>query len=211
MLTNHPTSLRVDIAGLAALLLVVLASSPAGALNTISLAPADQSVEIDSTFTVDVIMDFDDVTVGGGIEIAFDPRVTFVSFVFGPAFTGNFLMWGPEAGETVQPLEISIGWWITEEPFGELGLQTVGQLTFSADAAGTGQLITSSASAFTPGPFYGPVDPGTALTVQFGDSVINVSDPNGTPVPSLSPVLIGLLAVLLGSTGLYFRVQRGNA
>ena len=69
MLTNHPTSLRIDIAGLAALLLVVLASSPAGALNTISLAPADQSVEIDSTFTVDVIMDFDDVTVGGGSRL----------------------------------------------------------------------------------------------------------------------------------------------
>ena len=65
-----------------AAVIVLLGSTPANALNIVSLDPIEQVVGVGSDFTLDLIMDFDDVTVGGGLEITYSSDLTFLSFIF---------------------------------------------------------------------------------------------------------------------------------
>jgi hypothetical protein len=199
------TKVRCAVAGLITAVILVLGSSPAYALNVISLDPAVQSVEVGSEFMVDLMMDFDDVTVGGGVEITLDPLLTFLSFDFDPAFTANFGLTGPLAGETVQPLEIGFGWFLLTPVGGATGTYTVGQLTFRAEASSASQVISTAGSALTPGPFFGPGS-GTPMSVQFGQASVTISspaatggDPAGT-APEPGPALM----LGLGLTGLAF-------
>ena len=73
-----------------AVVLVLLGSAPAEALNVIGLSPDSTYAETGTDFTLDLTMDFDELTVGGGVEVGYDSAVlTFLSFSFDPAFTGT--------------------------------------------------------------------------------------------------------------------------
>ncbi|MCP4904460.1 MAG: PEP-CTERM sorting domain-containing protein [bacterium] len=154
--------------------------------NCIYLNPDTQDVLLGNTFQVDLMMDFSDVTVGGGVEITYDPLVLFQSFAFDPSFVGDFGLSSPTNNSLVQPLEIGFGFFVLSEPHGESGLHTVGSATFLAIGTGTLQMITTGSSASSPGPFYDPLS--TPLSVNFGSSSVDI-----TPIPEPSTAaLIGL-------------------
>ena len=174
---------------------VFLSASNGIALNSIYLTPPTQTVVLGDTFNVELMMDFDDVTVGGGVEIAFDSLVLFQSFVFDPGFSANFGLSSPAPGETVQPLEIGFGFFFGIAPFGETGLHHVGTLTFFAAGFGSTQMITTGSSASSPGPFFSPTDSLNPLVVDFGGATVDI-----VPIPEPSTALLfGLGLVTLGA------------
>ncbi len=66
-------------------LLVLVLRTPAQALSLLSLDPAFQEVGLGSQVTVDLRMQFDEATVGGGLDLFYDPtQLDFVSFQFHP-------------------------------------------------------------------------------------------------------------------------------
>lgn len=182
----------------AALLLLGASQASAFGVNSIYLTPPDQSVVSGGTFDVNLVMNFDDVTSGGGVEITFDPLVLFQSFSFDPAFTQNFVPITPVDGETTQPLNIGFGFFVPVAPYGEVGLHTIGTLTFQAVGIGTTQMITTGASALgtSPGPFYS--SPGaTLLPVNFSGASVSI-----LPIPEPSTaILLGLGLILASATG----------
>lgn len=71
-------------------LLLMAAASGASAAG-VRLSPALQGASVGQTVKVDIVIDFsDEPTVGGGIDIVYDPRVLrYESFAFGPTFADN--------------------------------------------------------------------------------------------------------------------------
>ena len=66
-----------------AIVVLGLGSTSANALNIIGLSPVSQSAEEGSDFAIDIFMDFDEVTTGGGFEVTFDSsELTFLTFRF---------------------------------------------------------------------------------------------------------------------------------
>jgi len=205
-MTTDYTRARCAAAGLILTAIIVFSSTPAHAANIISPVPAVLSVEVGSEFVVDLIMSFDDVTVGGGVEVSFDPLLSFVSFQFDPLFTANFGLTGPAPGEAVQPLEIGFGWFLLTPIGGETGTHTIGQLTFHADGESASSFIRTASSALLPGPFFGPGAGLGPMSVQFGEAAVSIvagaSSSPGTSVPEPSSALLVLVA--LGLTGLAY-------
>ncbi len=157
-----------------AAVIVLLGSTPANALNLVGLSPIEDIVEVGSDFTLDLMMDFDDVTVGGGVEITYSSDLTFLSFTFDPGFTANFGLLSPAPGETVLPLEIAFGWLIFTGIGGETGKYTVGQLTFHAAGVGPAAIVTTAVSSSLAGPYYGPANPSVPLAVEFGSATLTI-------------------------------------
>jgi hypothetical protein len=77
-------SIRLAIIVLAGIWLG-FAAGAARALNIVSLTPITQEVSLGETVLVSVEIQFDDPTLGGGIDLLFDESVLeFVSFAFDP-------------------------------------------------------------------------------------------------------------------------------
>ena len=165
-----------------------LNSTSANALNRIDFGPTTQTIQAGSDFTLDIVMNFDDVTVGGGIEVTYSPGLTFLSFNFDPTFTANFGLAGPDPGSIAPSLEISFGWLIFTGIGGETGTHTVGQLAFSANGPGPVQIVMAEESNGAAGPYYGPANFSSPMAVEFGSATINVA-----PIPEpQSSLLIGM-------------------
>ncbi|MDC1295432.1 hypothetical protein N8077_03740 [Myxococcota bacterium] len=147
----------------------------ASAQNIVLLTPFSQSIELeDDSVTVDLEIDFADVTSGGGVEVTYDAtRLSFDSFEFDPGL--EFLLVGPELGAVGQPLEIGAGLILFPEPLGVSGLQTIGTLTFTPLAEGEA-FVQTSASSTSPGPFFSPGS-GAPLPVTFSGATIDVPEP----------------------------------
>jgi hypothetical protein len=160
----------------------------ASAQNAVTLMPHVQSIELeDSSVTVDLEIDFADVTVGGGVEVTYDAtRLRFVSFEF--QAEQSFLLTGPALREVAQPLEIGNGWMIFAPPFGVSGLQTIGTLTFTPMAEGEA-FVQTAPSLISPGPFY-PPDGASPLTVMFGGATIVVPEPGFATGLAIGGVLL---------------------
>lgn len=179
--------------------LVILSASQAAALNSIALTPATGTVAAGDQVNISLIMNFDDVMSGGGLEISYDDLgLSFVSFSFDVGFGGNFGLSAPVAGDSTNPLSIGFGFFSTAPPYGVSGEQLIGTLVFEALAPGIGltSTISTGASSVFPGPFYGPADPMNPLVVAFGSTQVMVSSPAPIPEPSTA------LLLLVGLTGL---------
>ena len=178
--------------------LVILSASQAAALNSIELTPATGTVAAGDQINISLIMNFDDVMTGGGLEVSYDAvGLSFVSFSFDVGFGGNFGLSAPAAGDSTNPLSIGFGFFSTAPPFGVSGEHLIGTLVFEALAPGIGltSTISTGASSVFPGPFYGPADT-NPMVVAFGSTQVMVSSPAPIPEPSTA------LLLLVGLTGL---------
>ncbi len=170
-------------------------AGPAFALNSIDLDPASLTVNQGENFSIQLTMNFDEATVGGGLEVTYTTNVSFVSFEFNPSLTNTFGLSGPANSAPGQPLEIGFGFFTMSDPPGVSGSHVIGTFTFNALAVGPTQFITTASSALSPGPFYGPADPLVPMTVSFGSSAVTV-----VPEPSTAILMfLGLLG--LGACG----------
>lgn len=171
-------------------------STPASALNSILPIFSAISVEEGSTFTIDIMMDFDEITVGGGVEVTFGPSVTFQSFAFDSGFPGVWGVSGPANDETAQPLNIGFGLFLPIAPFGFSGQHLVGTLTFLAGNAGSWNVGTAGSPAGSPtGPFASPYTPYDSLEVSYGSTLVQV-----TPVPEPSSAALMALGLAFLAT-----------
>jgi hypothetical protein len=168
----------------------------ARALNLISLTPITQEASLGETVLVALQIQFDDPTLGGGVDIVFDVSVLgFVSFEFDaglgddPAF--RLTPSDPAGGNR---LVLGFG-----DFAGLAGSRTVGTFTFDAVGPGTASLTTVS-NALPAGPFISAASPPDLLLVEFEGSTVEVVPEPGT---------LGLLA--LGSGGLLLVGSRSRA
>jgi hypothetical protein len=185
----------------AAIAILGLNSTSANAVNRIDFTPALQSMQVGSDLTLDIVMNFDEVTVGGGLEITYSPGLTFLSFDFDPNFSANFGLTGPDPGSVDPALEISFGWLIFTGIGGETGTHIVGQLVFRANGPGPVQIVMAEESTGSAGAYYGPANLNSPMIVEFGSATINV-----VPIPEpQTGMLIGL-----GLLGLSWAGGRGS-
>ena len=178
--------------------LVILSASQAAALNSIELTSATGTVAAGDQINISLIMNFDDVMTGGGLEVSYDAvGLSFVSFSFDVGFGGNFGLSAPAAGDSTDTLSIGFGFFSTAPPFGVSGEHLIGTLVFEALAPGIGltSTISTGASSVFPGPFFGPADT-NPMVVEFGSTQVMVSSPAPIPEPSTA------LLLLVGLTGL---------
>lgn len=187
-------SLFVSIAAL-----VMFSASQAAALNSIELTPTTQTVTVGDQVNILLSMNFDDVTTGGGFEVSYDSiGLSFVSFSFDSAYGGfTAIEMAPADGYLANPFEIGFGFFSVAPPYGVSGENVIGTLVFEALAPGAGatSTISTSASNYVPGPFYGPADL-NPLVVTYGSAQVLVSSYPPIPEPSTA------LLLLVGLTGL---------
>ena len=178
--------------------LEILSASQAAALNSIELTPATGTVAAGDQINISLIMNFDDLMTGGGLEFSYDAvGLSFVSFSFDVGLGGNFGLSAPAAGDSTDTLSIGFGFFSTAPPFGVSGEHLIGTLVFEALAPGIGltSTISTGASSVFPGPFFGPADT-NPMVVEFGSTQVMVSSPAPIPEPSTA------LLLLVGLTGL---------
>ena len=198
---SRPSSTRLRLKEflLATFVLGGLFAAPASALNSIVLDPTELTVTEGDTFTLQMVMDFDDPTTGGGLEITYDSLVSFISFDFDAGLGDTpFFRMPPAANDTNQPLELGFGFFMSPAS----GQRVVGTFTFRAEGVGTSQFVTLAPSGLIPGPFYGPLDPMNPMDVTFGSSAITiVAAQNIVPEPSATLLMfVGLVGLSLYPT-----------
>lgn len=182
--------------------LLLLGASQATALNSLELGQATQDGD---HLNISLMMNFEDRTNGGGLEILFDSSVfSFVSFDFDSGFSG-FPGFSSVNHLAENEISVSFGFFTFAPPYGWMGAQTVGALTLKAlstTGVGTTSTVTTAASALIPGPFYGAVNgQSIQLDVAYGSTEVTVASPV-VPEPSTA------LLLLVGLAGLSYRPVR---
>lgn len=185
---------------LAILVLVgVWISFPVGAaraLNIISPTPVSYEASLGERVELILQMQFDEATLGGGVDLLFDPSVLdFVSFEFDPGL-------GDDPGFRLTPSS-PINGNLLVLGFGDFngiaGSRAIGTVTFDAVGVGVANLSTSP-NAQPAGPFVSAASPLDLLLVDFEASTVTVVPEPGT---------LGLL--ILGSGGLVLLGSKGGA
>ena len=168
----------------------LITTSPAAALNTISLSTIGASPLVGEFVDVQISMTFDDSTFGGGVALTYDQSVlSFDSFVFDGAFTANSGVVRPVSGSIENPLIIQFGWFFTPSPIGETA---IGTFRFLANA-GT-PMTTISSAMDTSSPFAGSLG---ELTVDFSSTQLAIVPEPGSALLLLTG--LAMLAVRRGS------------
>jgi hypothetical protein len=157
-----------------------------------------QTVAEGENFSIQLSMDFDEATTGGGLQISYDSLVSFISFDWDESFMANFGRTAPADNEAAQPITLGFGYFSFAPPFGFSGQHDIGTLTFQALGAGATQFVTAAASSLIPGPFYGPANPSAPMTLSYGQAEIEIVPVVPVPEPSAS------LLMFLGLAGLSF-------
>jgi hypothetical protein len=171
-------------------LTAALIGLPAGAtraLNLVSLDPVVDDVSVGETVLVLVQMQFDEPTIGGGLEVLFDQSILeFSGFDFDPGLGDDpSLRLMPSTPAPGQPLVLGFG-----EFFGLGGTRTIGTLRFEAVEPGVANL-SASENVMPAGPFVSADSPTELLIVDFEGSSVTVVPEPGT-----------LALLILGSGGL---------
>jgi hypothetical protein len=185
-------SRRLAILALTAAL-IGLPAGAARALNLISLTPVVDDVSVGETVLVLVQMQFDDSTIGGGIEVLFDQSILeFSGFDFDPGLGDDpaFRLM-PSTPAPGQPLVLGFG-----EFSGLGGTRDIGTLRFEALGLGVANL-TAADNGLPVGPFVSAVSPPDLLLVDFEGSTVTVVPEPGT-----------LALLILGSGGLLLHGSR---
>jgi hypothetical protein len=168
----------------------------AHALNLISLTPLTQEASLGESVVVTLQMQFDESTLGGGVDLLFEESIlAFVSFDFDPGL-------GDDPGFRLDPTSPTGGNRLVLG-FGDFngitGSKAIGTATF--DAVGLGLANLSTAANVQPaGPFVSAASPLDLLPVEFEGGTVMV-----VPEPST----LGLL--ILGSGGLVLFGSKGGA
>ena len=168
----------------------------ARALNMISLTPVAQEESLGETVLVTLQMQFDEATLGGGVDLLFDPSVLdFVSFEFDPGLGDDpIFRLTPSSPTDGNRLVLGFG-----DFDGIGGSRAIGTVTFDAVGVGVANLSTGP-NAQPAGPFVSAASPLDLLLVDFEASAVTV-----VPEPST----LGLL--ILGSGGLVLLGSKGGA
>ncbi len=186
--------LRRLLAGTWVALVAAATLLPAGdaqARNAVQLfAGAPQIAIDDAELVVDVGIDFDDSTVGGGFEVTYDPSLLeFVDFTF-VEDAQMLLRTSPPAGSTARPLVIGAGWLVLAPPFGVSGVRQLGTLRLRPVGEGNA-LLSVGPSAVSPGPFYSPAASTEPLAVEYvGTSVVVVPEPGFTSLAAHGALVV---------------------
>jgi hypothetical protein len=168
----------------------------AHALNLISLTPLTQEASLGESVAVTLLMQFDESTLGGGVDLLFDESMlAFVSFDFDPGL-------GDDPGFRLDPTSPTGGNRLVVG-FGDFngiaGSKAIGTATF--DAVGLGLANLSTAANVQPaGPFVSAASPLDLLLMEFEGGAVTV-----VPEPST----LGLL--ILGSGGLFLLGSKAGA
>ena len=168
----------------------------AHALNLISLTPLTQTASLGEPVVLNLQMQFDDSTLGGGVDLLFDEsRLAFLSFDFDPGL-------GDDPSFRLDPTSPTGGNRLVLG-FGDFnglgGSRTIGAATF--DAVGLGLASLSTAPNVQPaGPFVAAASPLDLLLVEFEGGTVTV-----IPEPST------LVLLIVGSGGLVLLGSKAGA
>ncbi len=191
-------SLFPRVLGISALLCVMMVSTAVSAANIISLNLRDHAsgTPVGENILLDLVMDFDAILQGGGIEATFDSaQLQFLSFVFDSALPDAppLRCWPgistPSCNENA-PSVLEIGWGALFEPM--TGHHVVGTLTFLALSEGSSTISLATSASGIPGPFYDYQGNSFEPTLQ--DATVQI----GTTVPEPASALtlgLGLIAL----------------
>jgi hypothetical protein len=183
-----------------------IAAAPAHAVNAIDLTPSFRSIVAGTQTTYDLVIDFDQASLGGGIVVQFNPGVAgFGGFTFDGGFPDNpalrLVCPGVAPGCAFFPgpgVLIAFA-----NSVGISGPQTVGQLKLTGAGVGTTALTLQEDSSVA-GPFVAVAGSFDAPT--FTNATLEVT-PSLVPLGPFAGPVAGLLCVMLG----YGRVRRASA
>lgn len=168
--------------------------STAQAVSSVWLEPVYQEAPTGTTITLTLKMDFDVLTLGGGVDVFYDATMLdFVSFVFNPAFMGPvadpFFSHGGDdfVGEVNDILSAAF------TPF--TGAHTIGTLTFNTLST-TGLTSLLLADNDTPG---GPwIDATTGAVIPVDYTGKGIAEVLVTPLPAAAWLMMAGLGFLVG-------------
>ncbi len=173
---------------LATLLIVLLWAAGAQALNILGLDPVQQDVRLGDQAFLDLRMNFDDETLGGGIVLDYDMGIVWLSST---TFDDN-LPDDPDfrcPGSSVVPCPPDPNFLSYGTFAGIAGQHTVARLTFDTHALGSTEVRIAIERPFADG-----VELGMSLDVMTASATINViPEPSTFALVALGGLGLGLL------------------
>lgn len=159
-----------------------------GPANQIYFAPNPASFNLaDGIGSLDLMMDFNDSTIGGGIDLAFSGSISFNAFTPSAFVTGlDSSFTGSGTADADQDFEIHWG-----DFAGFTGSQHIGTLAVNLDSLGTGLVALQFNSTY--GDFIENGGSFGSLPVSLVNAEVNVS---AVPLPSAVWFMVSGLALL---------------